>query len=128
MKWSQKLALFFASAVLGGSLVLFCASLTGCATTGTSGTIDVSQQSYNNRAAQLIQGVTAVRRASTSLLRAGKITVAEDESLQSQLDALHAAIEVGKAMYLTDPAAAQAKIDSAAEQLKQLKANTGVPQ
>lgn len=101
------------------TIALACALASTMLLAACPGTIPTS--TFNDKAAIAIQSVTAVRKAATSLLVAHKITVAEDETLQQQLDALRALIEVATAMQSTDPVAAQAKLEQAIAQLAQLK-------
>jgi hypothetical protein len=57
---------------------------------------------FNDRAAQVMLGVTTLRQANTALLVAGKISLEEDQARQGRLDSVRAAVEAARRKYPTN--------------------------
>jgi soluble cytochrome b562 len=85
-------------ATITAALAFAC--LTACQTTPSLVTVET----------RAVQAVTLARQVSTASLRAGKITVAQDQAYQAKLDLTRASIEAAKAA-----ADAQALADAKAE-------------
>lgn len=71
----------------------------------------------DSRIGVAVQEVTIARQAATSLLQAGKITVAQDQKLQTDLDAVRAVLASSEGLSLTDPAQAAQLLSTALAQL-----------
>lgn len=127
MRLLNRIGTMTLAVALACAVIVTCGQLSACAP--TTGTVDIGgQQAYNNRAAQVVTGVTKLRQTATAMLRAGKITSAQDEFLQYRLDAVIEAIDSARSLYSTDPAGAQAKLDAAATSLAGITTNiTGEP-
>ena len=94
------------------------ASMVACATTPT----------FNDLAADAEAGAQLAQRSATAMLRAGKITVAQDQALQAQVKAVHDAIAQATVLHNADPAKGAAQLELAKAQLVELKARTGATQ
>lgn len=103
-------------AVVIGMLLL--ASLVGCGSTPLG--------TFNDKAAAADRAVQLVQTTSTALLRAGKLTVEQDQAIQANVLLAHTSIVAAKKLQASDPAAADASLVAAEANLKTLKAKTGV--
>lgn len=101
----------------------FCVWMVACTTTGTT---VVPTATFNDKAAIGIQAVTTVRQATTALLVAKKITVAQDQGIQAKLDLIRTGIQLAKTLSATDPTNAASQLTSELAQLAALKTQTGV--
>jgi hypothetical protein len=100
--------------------ILFALMLVSCAA-GTA----IPTATFNDKAAAGIEAVTAVRQASTALLVAKKITVAQDQAIQAKLDLIRTGIQLAVTLNKSDPQTAAAQLTSELSQLAALKTQTG---
>lgn len=96
-------------------LTLVTALLTACAT-------PLPPASFNDRAAQVMLGVTTLRQANTALFVAGKITLEEDQARQGRLDSVRAAVELARLKYPTNADEATLLIVGAINKLSEERA------
>lgn len=101
-------------------IIVALAALTACSAVPT--------ETFNDKAAIAVQTVTTVRKMATQGLLAGKLTKAQDQALQTKLDAVALAVKGAVAVQGSDPAAAAAQLVSALAALETLKAQAGVQQ
>ena len=92
-----------------------CLSVGLCACTTTPPTA-----TFNDKLALAVESVTTARKAATTLLIAGKITVEEDASLQAKLDIIVGSLKAAKAIQSNDPAQATALLTTALNNLAQI--------
>lgn len=88
------------------------------------GTVPMS--TFNDKAAAADKAVQLVQTTSTALLRAGKITLEQDQAIQANVLLAHNSIVNAKKLQASDPAAADAEIAAANTNLKTLNAKVGV--
>jgi hypothetical protein len=81
---------------------------------------------FNDKAAAADETVQLVQTSSTALLRAGKLTVAQDQAIQANVKLAHDSIVAAKKLQASDPAAADAELTAANANLSTLKSKTGV--
>jgi phage terminase large subunit-like protein len=91
--------------------------LTACATLGVS-----SPQTFNEKLAAGYSTVTASRDTTATLLTSGKLTAADAQNVQQQLDNARTGLDLARQVHATDPAAGDAKIDAVVTALTALQA------
>lgn len=106
--------------------VFVLALLAGCPATlpqnqGQS-TAQTETASFNNRAAVGLKSATAALQATTLLLQAGKISVAENNRIRTSLDLVVASLKTAQGTYANNADQATALLVAALNQLAALKA------
>src|SRR5687768_10843286 len=96
--------------------LLLIVLLAGCQALG------IQPETFNQRLAVVVATVTEVRRASTTLLQAKKITPDDHENIEKQADNARAGLEIARTLSKTDEKAADAKLTAARTVLTALQA------
>lgn len=100
------------------AIVAFLAvMLPGCATTSAQ---------FNSQVATAERSVQLVQTSATQLLRAQRITRADDQRIQQRLEVAHDSLKTAKRVQANDPAGAAAELAKAQTILADLKKQTGV--
>lgn len=87
-----------------------------------------SMSTFNDKAAAIDNTLQLAQTTSTALLRAKKITLAQDQNVQKQIVLLHESVVLAKTMQATDPAAADVQLTQAQGAVKSIttaQATTG---
>lgn len=98
-------------------LLLAMLTLHGCAQLGVP-----APQTTDQRIAVAVASITAVRQSTQTLLVAGRISAADASNVQAQADNAIAAAQIARTIAPTDPAAADAKLQSTIQILQALQA------
>ena len=106
----------------------FCAYLTlaACALVVACAGMLPTGATFNDKAAALERDIQLVQVGATALLRAQKITVAQDQQIQANVRVVHNGIVAAKAAQPKDPAGADADLVLVTKQVDALKVRTGV--
>lgn len=100
--------------LLFAALMLMAA---GCAQLGLE-----APKTLNERIAVTVSSVTAVRQSTTVLLQAKKITAEDAQNIQTQADNVIAGAQVARSLAVSDPKAADAKLQQTRAVLTALQA------
>jgi hypothetical protein len=119
---------FFSSLVFA-TLAL---ALAGCPATVPPGTdpstvTGTTDPTFNQMAAPAVRSVTATRAVARTLLDAGKITLAKEQEVRQQADALVDGIRAARALQPSDAAAAQRQLDAVKAKADQVAASLPTP-
>ena len=96
-------------------------ALAACTTSPQAPPLDT----FNDRAALAERSVQLVQTSATGLLRAGSISVAQDQLIQGKVDLVHKGIVLAKSIEAGDPAAAGAQLAAELEALGVLTKQAG---
>lgn len=98
-------------------MAFLCATLVACAQLGLP-----TPQTMNERIAAAQGSVTELRRSATTLVQTGKISSSDATNVLKTTDAAAEGIAVARSISVTDPNAAQAKLQATVAVLTTLQA------
>lgn len=101
----------------GAFYALVFAMLTACATLGVE-----APKTFNERLAAAYTMVTAARDTTATLLTSGKVSAAEAQNIQQQLDNARTGLDLARQVHGTSPPAGDAKLDAIVTGLTALQA------
>lgn len=91
--------------------------LTACTTIGVP-----APQTFNERLAAAYSTVTAARDTTATLLTSGRLSAADAQNVQQQLDNARTGLDLARQVHATDPAGGDAKLDAIVVGLTALQA------
>ncbi len=96
---------------------LLLVMLTACATLGVQ-----APQTFNERLAAAYTTVTAARDATATMLTSGRLSAADAQNVQSQLDNARTGLDLARQLHATNPPAGDARLDAVVMGLTALQA------
>jgi len=96
---------------------LVAAIVVGCAALGAP-----TPDTFNQKLAVGVASVTEARNTATTLLQAGKISVADAQNIQAQADVAREGLNVARGMSATDLTTANTRLEVASAALRALQA------
>lgn len=91
--------------------------LTACATLGVS-----APKTFNEKLAAAYTTVTAARDTTATLLTSGKLSAADAQNVQQQLDTARTGLDLARQLHATNPPAGDARLDAIVAGLTALQA------
>lgn len=96
---------------------LIFAMLTACATLGVQ-----APKTFNEKLAAAYSTVTAARDTTATLLTSSKLSAADAQNVQQQLDNARTGLDLARQIHATNPAGGDAKLDAIVVGLTALQA------